>query len=139
MAKYVINTPLGIALKRVRNHLDCNQADLGKRLLTSRRSIVRWERGDCLPFPADREYIVRCLRDLPREIVAQVAAALDVPLVTPEIASDEAKRALEAHLHAVAESADVSARRARAVVIAVLDKAGELKLSIAQARELLKA
>ena len=138
MAKYVITTPPHRAQAREKPPRLQPGGPSGS--VSSRRAGASSAGSARLGQPSrPTEHIVRSLRDLPREIVAPVAAALDVPLATPEVASEEAKRGLDAHLHAVAESADVSARRARAVVIAVLDKAGELRLSIAQARELMKA
>jgi transcriptional regulator with XRE-family HTH domain len=139
VSKKVVDTPLSLALRGVRRHLDFQQEDLASRLVVSRRSVVRWERGECEPLPSQRAGIVERLADLPLPVLAPLAKSLHVTLVPPKLGSDEAKRALDAHLHAVAESADVSARRVREAVVAVLDKARELGLTVEGARGLLAA
>lgn len=137
MAKKVTDTPLSLALRRVRRHLDFQQEDLAHRLVVSRRSIVRWERGECEPLPSERAHILRRLRDVPPAVLEPLARSLGVALAVPAPTSDETKRALDERLHLAAERADVSAKRLREAVVAVLAKANELKLTVEGARALL--
>ncbi|MGO8998203.1 MAG: helix-turn-helix transcriptional regulator [Polyangiaceae bacterium] len=139
MAKKSLSSPFSSALLRVRRHLGYQQSDLAKRLSVSRRSIVRWERCDCIPEPRYRAHYVQRLSDLPYEVLHPFASALGVELdpLAHVGGTAGAKRVLDEHLHLVAESADVSARRLREAVVAVLAKAEELKLTVEGAKGLL--
>jgi transcriptional regulator with XRE-family HTH domain len=139
MAKKVHTSPFSSALLRARQHLGHQQADFAKRLHVSRRTIVRWERCDCLPDPKERASVLNNLRDLPYELLHPLASSLGFELdpLAHVGGTAGAKRALDEHLHIVAESADVSARRLREAVVAVLAKASELRLTLDGARALL--
>jgi DNA-binding XRE family transcriptional regulator len=137
MPKREITSPLSVALRRVRHHLDFQQGDLASRLGVSRRTIVRWERGEAAPPPPEAQSIVTRLNDLPFEILEPLGRALGVVLRRSPT-SDTTKRVLDDHLRLVAEGADVSAKRLREAVVAVLRKASELGLTAEQAAALVK-
>jgi transcriptional regulator with XRE-family HTH domain len=123
-------TPIGEALRRVRQALGLRQADFAKRVLVGRETVSDWEVGRTAPSHEQRSFILSRLGDAPAEAVMPLVEAFGV-VAPPGLTGAKkpgapAERVLAA-IRAAADELDVPAsalRRTLTVVLAHFASAG---------------
>jgi transcriptional regulator with XRE-family HTH domain len=130
---------IGAVLAAGRRQLRLTQDEVGAHLGVSGRTIHRWETDQRRPRPRELPHLLRRLHELSPPLAARLASATGVALeaagIAPAVsASDVAQRnALDAAICAAAEELDVSPRRLRPGVAALLARLREARVSIEDA------
>lgn len=145
---------LGPLLQLAREQLGLKQLEMAKILRTDARTLRRWEAGEAFPTPSWREIVAigfgHAEGETWRAIVRELGLSLDVMLarVPPQRAKLPApaqaveprvdpRAVLDDAVRTVAEDLDVSARRLRAGVAAILGDLERLGLSAKAGREMI--
>jgi hypothetical protein len=131
-------------LKMAQNELALTQVELGVELGVSRRTIIRWGRGQTYPSQFEVETLVDLLRSKGHDDLAEsFLEAADLPIhlaprdalpSAPTRVGSPAPPAVAAHLlesvvYAAADAADVAPREARLVLRAAFLRAKALGVS----------
>jgi DNA-binding XRE family transcriptional regulator len=131
------------ALFDARAHCKLTQAELGAHLGLTERTIHRWESGVRRPNDRELAHVVRKLHQLAPAHAARIAGTLGTTLEACGIAAPSQsvahRHALEAAICAAAEELDVSPRRFRPAVAALLARLREARLTIDEASALADA
>ncbi|HEY2510888.1 MAG TPA: helix-turn-helix transcriptional regulator [Polyangiaceae bacterium] len=152
-------TPLGEHLRRAREALGYDQAELAARTYVSARTVSRWENGQ-RPDEQQTQQIASALRGTPgahyravlealglppeedeeEEQAEVIASANGVPPAAPQPAAPTAadyRAALDALLLAESETRDVLPRHLRGFAVALLHAVARLGLGAGAAAELI--
>ncbi len=136
-------TSFADALFKARKAVHLQHGDLARLLGVSVRTIVRWEGGDGAPREFLRGPLVSWLASVPRAQAEPVLRAMGVLSPDTPVGAMSAKDAeltkmlLEHALLLAAETHDLAPRALRAAVLAVLDAAQKVGVSVSTSRALL--
>lgn len=119
---------------------------LARAMGVSRRTLVRWVYHRDMPAPARRVAIVAALRDLPMDLVARLAASLEVdpriggvaPPDAPAHVPERARPVLDAAIYAAADAMNVRAGDLRTALGPILSAIAELGIDARAARALVE-
>ncbi len=112
----------------------------------STRTLVRWVYHRDMPAPARRVAIVAALRDLPTDLVARLAASLDVdpriggvaPPAAPADVPERARAILDAAIYAAADAMNARASDLRTALGPILSAIAELGIDARAARAIVE-
>jgi DNA-binding XRE family transcriptional regulator len=142
--------PLRRVLRYVRQALMMSQVELGEAIGLSRRTIIRWERGQSSPVPFQAQQLVDLVRpeepDLADELLAAMGmepAVAGAPSVDGPVTSlgktPGGRHIIDAVVYAAADAIDGVPRDVRRAVTAAFVRAREMGLSVEEVAQALLA